>query len=38
MKIGIEYDVLNPVPSIADEIGVINIINPLIPNFLEDAK
>ena len=38
MNLCFDNDVLNPVSTIADDIGVINIINPLIPNFLEDAK
>ncbi len=36
MKIGIEYDILSPAQDISPEAEVINIINPLIPDFLED--
>lgn len=36
MKIGIEYDIINPPSDIPGRIDAINLINPLIPNFLED--
>jgi len=38
MKIGIEYDILSPAQDISPEVGIINIINPLIPDFLEDNE
>jgi len=36
MKLGIEYDLLQPPRDIPKEVSILNIINPLIPNFLEE--